>query len=423
MVKRYGILLLIMLTLVFVVAGCGSKEGAGDKQGTDNTQDQADKTDGTKEVETETLVLGLATTLSGTAADWGNGQVWAAEEAANQVNEHGGIELDGKKYLFDVVAYDNKYTAAEGSKVAQTLVRKDKVNYIVGTVGSAPTLAVQSITEPAKILMLSTAWSSEAKGTGKPYTFTSLNTPLEVCEPMYGWIAKQYPDAKSVAMLNANDATGKDTAKVAKDVWTNLGIEVLVDEYYSRGTTEFSAIVTKIIAANPDIIDLGATPPGDAGLIFKGLKEQGWDGVKLVTAGTSVANLVDAAPEAVEGVYLGLSPDFTSDKASPVQRELEKKYNQETGGHLNAISVSSYDAVQALVEAIKQANSIKSEDLLKVLPNITFESSYGPSGFGGAEQYEIPQQMLLPITITEIQNGVGVEVSRVLPKELEEKLK
>ncbi|MBX6378643.1 MAG: ABC transporter substrate-binding protein, partial [Clostridia bacterium] len=216
--------------------------------------------------------------------------------------------------------------------------------------------------------------------------------------------------------------TGTDTMAVSEATWKRHGIQILAQEYYERGTTEFYPIVTKLIQRKPDIIDLGATPPGDAGLIFKALGEQGWNGVKIVGAGTSSSELIKAAGRAADGVYLGLAPDFTGPTATPLQRDLETRAVKEIGEHLSAISISAWDAVMALKAAIEKAGTLDPDKLKDTIPNIVFESSYGPAAFGGAAYYKSVQQMLLPVTVTQIQGDKTVEVARVIPEELKQKV-
>lgn len=359
------------------------------------------------------IKLGLSVPMSGAAASWGIAAEWVAKQAANMINEQGGVEADGKKYEFQVIAYDNKYNATVGAQVGQSLINKDKVNFIVSTIGSAPTLALQALSEPRKVLHFTSSWSKEIKGPKKPYTFTTLNSPVEVTGPLYSYILQQYPDAKSVAIINPNDATGMETAKVASEVWKNKGVNVASEEYYERGTTEFSQIVTKILKDNPAIVDLGASPPGDAGLILKSLKEQGWEGVKIITAGTSGAQLIDAAGDAAEGVFLGLAPDFQSKQSTPVQQDLAKRAKEEINETLNAISMQPFDAIMALKAAIDKTKTLDPDKIKEALPTVTVESSYGPSVFGKEDYYGTPQQLLLPVTVTQIQSGKPVEVSRV----------
>ena len=76
-------------------------------------------------------------------------------------------------------------------------------------------------------------------------------------------------------------------------------------------------------------------------------------------------------------------------------------------------------AVKAGIEA---SNSIDPKKVAKTLPEIIFESSYGPTAFGGKETYGIAQQMLVPIIVTQIKNGQTVEIERIIPAELKARL-
>src|SRR3546814_19933222 len=80
--------------------------------------------------EAQTLKIGALVTLSGAGAAWGQGMKNAAEIAAAQVNKSGGLEVAGKKYQVEVVAYDDKYQATEDVTVANRLVLDKKVQKV-----------------------------------------------------------------------------------------------------------------------------------------------------------------------------------------------------------------------------------------------------------------------------------------------------
>jgi branched-chain amino acid transport system substrate-binding protein len=391
-----------IVPLLFLSACSGNESSSSSNSGSGTTDEKA-----------EVIKVGITAPMSGSAANWGITQEWVAKQAANEINENGGVTADGKKYIFEVVAYDNKYNSTGGAQVAQTLINKDKVKFVVGSIGSAPTQALQTLSEPAKILHFTSAWSPAIKGKDFPYTYTTLNTPYEVIEPLTSYILEQNKGLKSVAVINPNDATGLDTAKVALKVWEEKGIDIVVEDYYERGTTEFSQIVTKVLAEKPDVIDLGATPPGDAGLILKSLEEQGWDGVKLIGAGTSGDQLVDAAGEAAEGVYLGLAPDFSGDTATDIQKDLAKRAKEEINETLNSISMQSYESMMALKAAIDEAQTLDADKIKEALAKVEVNSSFGVTKFGGEDIYGVPQQLLLPVTVTQIIDGAAVEVKRI----------
>ena len=254
----------------------------------------------------ETLKLGISAPMSGAAATWGLGMEWAAEQAAERVNEEGGVTAGGKTYMFEIVAFDNKYSATEGARNAQTMLNRDGINFIAGSIGTAPVRAMQALTERKGVILFNTAWGKSVKGPKYPNTFTQMNTPFEILSPFYNFIKEEHPDVKTVALISPNDATGQELEPVAVETWKGLGVEALASDWYERGTTEFQPIATKIASLNPDIVDFSAAPPTDAGSILKELEVLGWDGVMVMSAGTSVDSLTSVAGDAAEGAYLSL---------------------------------------------------------------------------------------------------------------------
>jgi len=367
----------------------------------------------------ETLKLGISAPMSGAAATWGLGMEWAAEQAAERINKDGGVTANGVTYMFDIVAYDNKYSATEGARNAQTMVNRDGVKFIAGSIGTAPVRAMQALTERSGVIMFNTAWGKSVKGPQFPYTFTQMNTPFEILEPFYTFIKKQHPDVETAVLISPNDATGQELEPVAVETWKSLGVEMLASDWYERGTTEFQPIATKIASINPDLVDFSAAPPTDVGSILKELDVLGWKGVKVMSAGTSVEALTAVAGESAEGAYLGASADFSGETATEVQKELNAGAREALGEPLNGITISSYDAIMALRAAIEEADSVDPAKIKDVLPSVRFESSYGPSGFGGEELYGYPQQMLIPVIVTQVKNGQAVELTRSNPAELE----
>ncbi len=370
----------------------------------------------------QTLILGVSVPMSGAAATWGLGQEWTAKQAAKEINDAGGVKIGDTVYKFEIRAYDNKYNAAEGTKVAQNIINRDKSRYVVGSIGTAPILALQSLSERRGVILFTSAWGKSVKGPTKPYTLTQSNTPFEILEPLYVYVKDKHPEIKTVAMLNPNDATGKETEPEAQKAWEELGVKVVSVNWYERGTTQFQPIAQKLAALKPDVIDLGVTPPADAGVVLRELDVLGWNGVKVQPVGTGAAQLVDIGGKAANGVYMGFAGDYSGEQATEKQRKLNEGMKAAIGEPLNPLQIAAYDSVYALKAGMEAAQSVEPEEIIKEMPKITFETSYGPTAFGGKETYGSVQQMLIPIMITQVQDGVLVEVERVIPNELKKRL-
>ncbi|MFK4446045.1 branched-chain amino acid transport system substrate-binding protein [Caballeronia udeis] len=359
------------------------------------------------------LKFGVSSPMSGAAANWGIGCDWVGQKVVKYINDHGGIRAGGKVYKVQLTTYDNGYTAAGGAQSAQAMISRDGVRYIVQSLGTAPVQATQSLSERAGVILLTTAWGKSIKGPKFPLTFTNSNTPYEIFGPLFAFVRGRHPDIKSVALLNPNDSTGQQAEAQSKQEWAKLGVKVVSSSFYERGTTEFQSIATKLANAKTDAVDLGGSAPGDAGSVFKELSVQGWNGVKVYPAGTGSDTLVKVGGKSVEGVYMGQAADFSGATATALQRDLDSQAKQVLHEPLNILQMGVWDGMMALKAGIEKADSIDPKAVAKSLPTTTVETSYGPVGYGGKATYGTPQQLLVPVIITQIRNGSTLEVRRV----------
>src|SRR5690606_6875018 len=227
--------------------------------------------------ETGDLKIGALVTLSGAGAAWGQGMKNAAELAALQVNKDGGLEVGGKRYKVSVVAYDDKYQANEAVTVANRLVLEDKVKYIIGQVGPAPSLAIQPITEKNKVIVITLGFTAKALQADKPSTFRPNVTTAEVSQPQIDWLVKTQ-GVKKVGALFPNDETGHQIAEDLKKAYGKAGAELAATEFFERDRVDFLPLLTRMTARGIDTIELDGNSPTTAGLIVKQAREIGFEG-------------------------------------------------------------------------------------------------------------------------------------------------
>lgn len=368
------------------------------------------------------LKVGVFVPLSGAAASWGLGAKWVGEQAAAEINGKGGIKADGKTYTVEVIAYENGYNSAEGGKAAQAMLNRDGVRFIIQGIGTAPVKALQSLSERTGALMMQIAWGKSVKGPQFPLTFTNSNTSYELFGPLFDIVKRRHPGIRTVALMNPNDATGQEVEEEAVKQYKARGFTVLASTWYERGTTEFQPIVTKLAQTKADVMDLSGAPPADSGTVYRELTVQGWKGVKVQSSGTGADAMVKVGGASVEDVYMGNAADFGGPTATATQRKLNEGALKTLNEPVNILHMGAWDALMAIKAGIEASNSIDPRKVAKTLPEIVFESSYGPTAFGGKDLYGSPQQMLVPIIVTQIQNGRTVEIERIMPEELKTRL-
>ena len=76
-------------------------------------------------------------------------------------NEAGGLVVQGQRYNIEMIIYDDNYEADKARAGTERLVYEDKVQFLVGFVGSGPTAAAITVSEPNNMLLLANCLSSK----------------------------------------------------------------------------------------------------------------------------------------------------------------------------------------------------------------------------------------------------------------------
>jgi len=374
------------------------------------------------QAEDKTLTIGLLGPLSGGAASYGVELMRGAELRMEEINKAGGLKVGADTYRIKLVAYDQKAQAADTATATNKLIFQDKVKYIIGNAVGATCNAAQTITEPNKVMFAFVCWGTNNLAPEKPYSFRSMLSQWELAEPFYRWVKENHPKIKRVAAISPNDTSGKDTNTAVVKALKTLGFEVAADEYYERGTKDFYPVLTKILAQKPDMIDVAAAPPGEAGLILKQAMELGFKGAKGWTAGINPFTIISVAgPEAAEGVWSPANINVKGDHVSPAVRKFGETYEKRYGEVPGAIAVANYAAFDVFTQAMQKAGSIDTDKVLAVLTKEQFQTVWGPLALGGKETYGIDRQFLYPLVISEVRKGKVVDIAQVLPAALKKK--
>src|SRR5512135_1645223 len=101
-----------------------------------------------------TIVFGAAVSLTGSTSNEGRYTKDGYETAKDAVNAAGGIQVAGKRYKIDIKYYDDASKADQTSQLVEKLITEDKVTFLLGPYGSAPTNTAAAIVEKYKMPMV-----------------------------------------------------------------------------------------------------------------------------------------------------------------------------------------------------------------------------------------------------------------------------
>jgi branched-chain amino acid transport system substrate-binding protein len=363
----------------------------------------------------ETLRIAALLPLSGGAAQWGVGILRGAELMAEKINAEGGIKVGDKRYRIELIKADDKSNYDVALAQANRLIFSEKIKFIIGPIVSGCVLAIYPVTEPNKTIVMSYCYTPKALGADKPYAFRFYASGHERIPALCGYMKKNRPNVKTIALIGPNDETGWGTSKYAKEKAEELGFEVIFEDFLQRGTTDFFPVLTKMIAKKPDAMIPHSLLPGEVALMLQQKHQLGYKGLIISPSFYELKMLVEkAGTEAVEG-FIFQWPDFTGPTATPGMRELYKTYTAKYKEELYAMTVPGYATPWIIKMAIEKAGSLDTTAVAKAMENLEGEYPYGRFSMGGVKTYGSRHQISEPIFFSEIKNGALVGLGSVTP--------
>jgi len=317
--------------------------------------------------QTSTVKIGWFGPQTGDSALWGQAELATVKMMAEDYNKAGGILVGGKKYKVDIVGYDDKGDSVEAVNVVKRLVSQDKVVAIVGAQGSGEAIPVAPIVNEAKVpLVSSTATNPKVtvQDSGKinDFVFRACFT-----DPYQGKVAAHFASQKlgkkkAAIFMTIDDPYSTGLAEYFKQGFEKAGGKVVAEVSYTSGEKDFRAPLTKIKAAQPDVIFIPAYY-NDVALAAKQARELGIHQLLLGGDGWPSENLIALAGNALEGCLFVNHLDFDGKEAAPMRTEYKAKYNK--NAELNSYMV--HDALAMVVDAMQRAKSTDPVAIQKAL--------------------------------------------------------
>jgi len=325
---------------------------------------------GNLEAADKTIKVGITLPLTGADADDANkiknGAMMAIEEA------NAGNFIPG--YKIEVVIYDSgtatagQYDPAQAATNTKKLVSDNAVVANIGPQMSGEGKAMTPILSEANLATITPsstnpditnpAMAAQFRPKGKAIYFRTVTTDA-FQGPSMANFAKDKLGVKSVYVLDDSGAYGVGIADSFQKQAAEIGIKVLGRDQLNPKDADYTTILTKIKALNPDMLYFGGVAQAGVKLakqaydIIPNVKKAGGDGVK------GASFLKGVGFPAVEGWYCtDASPELLTD---PKVQEFVKRFTAKYGVGPDNYSVTAYDAALVIIDAIKRVIAAKKE--------------------------------------------------------------
>lgn len=330
------------------------------------------------------IKVAILAPLSGPVPTFGVSTRDGALLAIEEWNAKGGV--NGMKIV--PIVEDSQCTPDPAVNAANKVIDQDGVKFIIGEVCSSASIPVSEIANAKKVIQISPTSTNPgvtvgSDGAVKPYIFRAC-----FIDPFQGQVAAKFAlenlGAKTAFIMldQANDYV-RGLAEFFEQSFTDGGGTIVGKETYTGKDTDFSAILSKVAEARPDlvylpdyynIVNLVTQQAKEKGLTMPFMGGDGWDSSDLDHA-------------AADGGYF--TNHYSSEDTRPEVAAFIKAYGEKYEGNVpDALAVLAYDAANILFESIQAAGTADDTDKVRaamsainfsgVSGNITFDANNNP---------------------------------------------
>lgn len=318
------------------------------------------------------ILIGNLTGLTGNYSYMAGQVKDTVQMCIDEINASGG--LLGRKV--EQVIDDTELNPAIGARKFERLVLERKVDFVIGALSSAVTLNVMQLAKKYNKILISPI-SQNVKITGErrnKQTFRVNANPSITSEALCDWLIKNV--GKNWYLLTVDYAWGRSTSEVYRKVLPGKGANILGESFFPLGNKDFAPYFGKIKAAKPDVLFITAGGTNAISVVTQadryGLKKM----MTISGDGTLVASdALTAQGATANGIVT--ADYYAASIPTPENQAWVSKYRKRLGEDPSKFSVSAWNCMAWLAQAIRQAGSVDTNKVIAALEGSTY---YGPHG-------------------------------------------
>ena len=351
----------------------------------------------------DTIKIGHFGSLTGATATFGTSTDKGIKMAFEEIDA--AKPPLGKK--LELITADDSSQPAQVPSAVKSLLGKSNVIVLMGEVSSKLSKIAAPIAQSAGVPMVSPASTNPDVTKAGDHIFRTC-----FIDPFQGSVmakfAAQNLKAKKAAILTdvANDYS-KGLTQFFTQEWTKNGGTIVDAESYSQGDKDFSSQLTKIKAANPDVIYV----PGyynEVGNIAVQARRQGITQPMMGGDGWDSPKLFEIGGAAVQGCYFSnhYSPQSKDPKVVKFVTDFKNKYGEVP----DAMAALGYDAAYVVSDAIARAGS---EDKSKIRDALAATKNF--AGVTGTISIDKDRNAVKSAVVLKIEGNEGKYVTTIKP--------
>ncbi|MBS3756651.1 MAG: ABC transporter substrate-binding protein, partial [Desulfobacterales bacterium] len=349
------------------------------------------------------MTIGFTGPLSGPGSGYGRDNVNGLKMAVQDINEQGGITIDGTNYTFKLQTYDDMIDPSAAVNNARRLRSREGARVIFNPVFNtiAPLMEINE-QKGSEFLMM--AYSSTPKIDELDNDLTaSIPPPFTAYVKAFSDIAWE-KGWRKCAMVVTLGAYGDEWREAFSHHWESLGGEITADKpanYYTE--TDFSSQISAALATDPDFMLIGG-PSEPTGLVIEQARNLGFEGGFILVDQAKmdyIADVVFDGDLSLMDDVIGIAQVL--DVPTSAVKDFNKRYEKQFEVHNTFEAMLNYSALNIVFDAMEEAGTVTDPAAIKAAMSEVLPQSEEdvPTPYLGM----LDTKLLVPATAGVIEDG------------------
>lgn len=324
----------------------------------------------------DTVNVGILHSVTGTMALSEEGSVQAEILAIEQINEMGGVLGRQIEYIQEDGASDWPTFADRSNK----LLRRDNVAAVFGCWTSASRKAVLPIFEQYNGMLYYPTFY-EGLEESPNVIYTGQEATQQILAGL-NWV-EEAKGAKTFYLLGSDYIWPRTSNKIArKHIENVLGLEVVGEDYFPLGHTQFNSAINRIRLKKPDVI-FASVVGGSNVAFYKQLESAGIDltdsDTTLLTISVTEDEILGIGGRNIEGAYASMK--YFQSLDNPNNEAFVKAFKERWGEDsvIGDVTQAAYLGPWLWKAAVEKAGSFDVDKVREASPGVELDTA--PEGY------------------------------------------